>query len=94
MTLIVKDIAGISFPKPDGSFIDLQGGCYLYVVSDSDYKFLKENFKLDDLVANGFITVGGKVDTDIDDVKQNIKDKQETAIKNNEAKNGVEIKKA
>ncbi len=94
MTLVIKDIAGISFPKPDGSFIDLQGGCCLNVVSDSDYKFLKENFKLDELIDGGFITVGGKVDTAIDDVKQNIKNKQEAAIKNNEAKNGVEIKKA
>lgn len=94
MTLIVKNVAGMSFPKPDGSLIDLKGGCLLNTIKDEDYKYLCDNFKLEEMIDKGFVTVGGKTETAIDDTKQAIKDKQDSLIKENENRNGVKLSKA
>lgn len=92
MTLIIKDVAGVKYTAGN-KIIELQGGCYLNVISDDDYKLLKQNKAFVKALDKGFIIDSNNQQKATDDAKQSLFDKQNTSMKANERANKVAIKK-
>ena len=92
MTLIIKDVAGVKYTAGN-KVIELQGGCYLNIVSDDDYKLLKQNQAFTKALDKGFIIESSNQSKAVDEAKQNLFDKQDTSIKANETANKVSLKK-
>ena len=92
MTLIIKDVAGVKYTAGN-KIIELQGGCYLNIVSDDDYKLLKQNKAFTKALDKGFIIESTNQSKAVDEAKQNLFDKQDTSIKANEKANKVSLKK-
>ena len=92
MTLIIKDVAGVKYTAGN-KVIELQGGCYLNIVSDDDYKLLKQNKAFVKALDKGFIIESTNQSKAVDEAKQNLFDKQDTSIKANEKANKVSLKK-
>ena len=92
MTIIIKDVAGVKYAIGNKE-IELQGGCYLNVISDDDYKLLKQNKAFIKALDKGFIIEGTNQSKAVDEAKQTLFDKQDTSIKANETSNKVKLKK-
>ena len=92
MTIIIKDVEGVKYAIGNKA-IELQGGCYLNIISDDDYKLLKQNKAFIKEKKKGFIIEGSNQSKAVDEAKQTLFDKQDTSIKANETSNKVKLKK-
>jgi len=90
-TLIIKEVAGAKFRAGD-KVVELQGGCVLNTVTDSDYKEMLKCEKFKKLIDKGFIIDSTNTEKATDDTKQAISDKQTKEMEANERANNVEIK--
>lgn len=101
MFLVVKGFSGFDYHLSNGKTISLMGGCALNEISKDELDTLiKEYPSVQEAIDNGFYIINGNKETAkkqsskaVDDVKNEVADKQEEAQTENEAKTNTKIAK-